>query len=111
IIDAADAAGRGVAYGTREPCHLLNVPAGGMSAFPDDPGHFLRFVQRHREDTTAADFVERRLYGEYLRSIVEEARLNAGSGLGSVSGRVVDIRPGDRSGAVVVLDDGRSFPA
>ncbi len=33
--------GPGLAYGTPSGEHLLNVPAGGMSALDDDPGHFL----------------------------------------------------------------------
>ena len=35
---------RGVAYSTRENCHLLNVGAGDMSAFPDYPDGFLRWA-------------------------------------------------------------------
>ncbi len=37
--------GRGVAYGTGWPGHRLNVAAGRMGAFPDEPGHFLAWVQ------------------------------------------------------------------
>jgi uncharacterized NAD(P)/FAD-binding protein YdhS len=33
--------GLGQAYSTENPNHLLNVPAGSMSAFPDRPTHFL----------------------------------------------------------------------
>jgi uncharacterized NAD(P)/FAD-binding protein YdhS len=32
---------RGVAYGTTDPRHLLNVRAQVMSAFPEEPGHFV----------------------------------------------------------------------
>ena len=38
--------GRGTAYSTRTSCHLLNVPAGRMSAFPEDPRHFTSLVDR-----------------------------------------------------------------
>ena len=33
--------GRGVAYSTERPEHLLNVPSGRMSAFADRPDDFL----------------------------------------------------------------------
>ena len=36
---------RGVAYGTSCPRHLLNVPAGMMSALVDEPGHFLDWLR------------------------------------------------------------------
>jgi uncharacterized NAD(P)/FAD-binding protein YdhS len=38
--------GPGLAYGTEDPLHLLNVPAKSMSAFPDEPTHFLDWVTR-----------------------------------------------------------------
>ena len=36
--------GKGVAYSTTTNSHLLNVSSGKMSAFPDDPGHLLRWL-------------------------------------------------------------------
>ena len=37
VINGRRQAGRGVAYGTRRPEHLLNVAARNMSAFRDEP--------------------------------------------------------------------------
>ena len=34
----AEQVGAGLAYGTTDPAHLLNVRASGMSAFDDEPG-------------------------------------------------------------------------
>lgn len=62
-----------MAYGTQSSHHVLNVPAGNMSAFPDDPEHFLRFAQKADAGTTAASFVPRRLYGDYLEWLLNEA--------------------------------------
>jgi uncharacterized NAD(P)/FAD-binding protein YdhS len=36
--------GRGAAYGTPHPAHLLNTRAHMMSIFPDDPDHFVRWL-------------------------------------------------------------------
>ena len=60
----------GAAYGTSSPSHLLNVPAGRMSAFPGDPEHFLHWLRRDRPDTGPGAFVPRSAYREYLRAIV-----------------------------------------
>lgn len=74
LIDPAPEAGRGVAYATRDPRHRLNVPAGGMSAYPDDSGHFTRWLCRHGEPgVTAADFATRYRYGAYLADTLGQA--------------------------------------
>jgi uncharacterized NAD(P)/FAD-binding protein YdhS len=61
--------GRGIAYGTKFESHLLNVPAGNMSAFPHDMEHFTRWVKFRRPHSSAASFVKRGLYGDYLAEI------------------------------------------
>lgn len=76
LIERADAAGLGVAYREQPDCHLLNVRAEGMSAFPDQPAHFLKWLAEHRGDealVNPAAFLPRRLYGVYLRAILAEA--------------------------------------
>ena len=65
--------GRGVAYATRYPEHLLNVPAGKMSGFPDRPDDFLDYLVARDafpgigRDTLAQTFVSRHHYAGYLR--------------------------------------------
>ena len=44
LVERSRELGAGIAYGTSHPDHLLNVRAANMSAFPDDPGHFWRWV-------------------------------------------------------------------
>ena len=74
LIDAAES-GRGVAYSTTDARHLLNVPAGRMSALPDDPEHFVGWARCQTDpclrETTLDDYVPRRSYGAYLRDTLE----------------------------------------
>lgn len=80
LLEPAVELGRGMAYLTKCPLHLLNVRAGNMSAFPDDSEHFLRWLERSRPGQYAeCSFAPRRLYGEYIRSVLDEA-LRAGQG-------------------------------
>lgn len=63
---------RGLAYGTYDPSHLLNVTAGKMSAFSDMPEDFLNWLKRHPETQhfTAGDYVPRLYYGQYLADLL-----------------------------------------
>jgi uncharacterized NAD(P)/FAD-binding protein YdhS len=71
--------GRGVAFGTELPCHLLNVPAARMSAFPDAPADFADWLSRSgaERDCAATDaglFAPRAVYGAYVESLAHAAR-------------------------------------
>lgn len=71
LIEARTEIGRGVAYSTSNPDHLLNVRVANMSAYPDEPSHFWRWLIAHgkADDLGCADpfcFVPRRLFGQYL---------------------------------------------
>lgn len=78
LIDPAPEAGRGVAYATPDPRHRLNVPAGGMSCYPDDPTHFVRWLHAHGEPAASAcDFVSRHRYGAYLADSLGQAVVRA----------------------------------
>jgi uncharacterized NAD(P)/FAD-binding protein YdhS len=101
LIERDGAPGRGVAYGTRLPEHLLNVPAARMSAFPDRPDHFADWFAQH--GGAPHDFAPRRLYGAY----VEELLAEAGDAAEIVHGEAVDVEPGER----VRLADGRTIDA
>lgn len=95
--------GRGIAYGTDLDAHLLNVPAGRMSAIPGHPGHFLEWLRPRAGDATGGSFVPRRWYGGYLESLVTEA---AESGrLKILTDRVTGISTGD-TGMTLALASG-----
>jgi uncharacterized NAD(P)/FAD-binding protein YdhS len=100
---------RGVAYGTAHAEHLLNVRAGNMSAMPDDPGHFVRWLEaRGLGDRTS--FVPRRVYGTYLGDLLEDARAAHGDRLTLVEGEAVAL---DRDGDAwrLALADGETIAA
>src|SRR5262249_2884509 len=71
LIGRGPVAGRGVAYGTQRPEHLLNVPARRMSALADDLGHFSRWFA-DRTGGTEEDYAPRMLYGDYLAGLLAE---------------------------------------
>ena len=71
LIDGSGRMGRGVAYSTMEPAHLLNVRAEGMSAWAGEPSHFAERFEREGGDRKG--FAERRLFGRYLGEILEQA--------------------------------------
>jgi uncharacterized NAD(P)/FAD-binding protein YdhS len=73
--------GRGVAYSTREDYHLLNTPAGRMSALPNDPDHFVHWIERRNELTETSwwptgavrdAYLPRRCYGDYLAELLHD---------------------------------------
>ena len=72
----AGALGRGVAYSTTRPEHLLNVAARNMSAFPDLPDHLLQWLRTRMDFDAVPDrelrekFIPRQIYGDYLRSLL-----------------------------------------
>jgi len=81
LIDTQAEAGRGVAYGTNCPHHLLNVSARRMSALPDKPTHFLDWAACRDPRLGALDFAPRSMYGEYVAEVLSTAELSARSGV------------------------------
>lgn len=77
LLNGSGRIARGMAYGTQSARHVLNVPAGNMSAFDDDPDHFVRFAQGMNPAIRGSTFVSRRVYGDYLEWILNEAERKA----------------------------------
>src|ERR1044072_4977665 len=74
LVDPAEETGRGIAYSTREPAHLLNVPAGKLSADPGDPGQFARRASGPLDRTVEPPvFVPRFVLGSYLADRLDAA--------------------------------------
>lgn len=66
LLDPAPLPGRGAAFGTTDPVHLLNVPASAMSAWPERPQHFQRWLALRTGDGGAHRFAPRATYAAYL---------------------------------------------
>jgi uncharacterized NAD(P)/FAD-binding protein YdhS len=65
----------GPAYRADSGDLLLNVRSQNMSAFPDDPAHFLRYLQNDfPEFSNPRAFVQRSIYGSYLTTIWTETK-------------------------------------
>lgn len=67
LVERQGVVGEGIAYGTRDNSHLLNVPAGRMSAWPDRPDDFVEWTARRHGEVAPTDFLPRPWFGEYVR--------------------------------------------
>ena len=76
LIEYRSKVGRGVAFGTDQPSHLLNVPAGKMGGFPDDIEHFHKWLTANGHNYDSHAFVPRKLFADYLRDLLREASEN-----------------------------------
>jgi len=72
LIEKTGVIGRGVAYDTSSDMHLLNVPASRMSIWPEDPGHFYRWLQVHHHDIGPMGFAPRSVFGSYIQHNFQE---------------------------------------
>jgi hypothetical protein len=101
LIDKQHDFGLGLAYSTPSLRHLLNVPAGKISALPDQPNHFLNWLRRnHDPAATEKTFAPRSVFGRYIQSLLKST-----SQLDREIATVVDVRL-QGSGAVLRLDNG-----
>lgn len=78
LVERRGAVGEGLAYSTGEATHLLNVPAGRMSAWPDRPDDFVQWASRRYGTVRHADFLPRQWYGEYVRESLLSTAAEAG---------------------------------
>ncbi|GAB4046884.1 FAD/NAD(P)-binding protein [Catellatospora paridis] len=104
LVDPGARPGRGLAYSTADPWHLLNSPAAAMSADPDRPDDFLRWCRQRDPRTGPADFVPRSWYGDYLTEVLRAADETAQGRLTVQRGRVARIfEPSVNGGPLTVL--------
>jgi uncharacterized NAD(P)/FAD-binding protein YdhS len=115
LVEKRPDVGRGIAYYTANPDHLLNVRAANMSAFPDQPDHFWRWLCARQDGVQSTwehcgdpfCFVPRRIYGDYIASLIAPLLSDAerSGGLRIIHGECTSIDQG-RYGVAVSLADG-----
>lgn len=116
LFEPASVLAEGIAYATPWPEHLLNVPAGKMSAFPQQPSDFLDFLLAEQAFPTlspqalAEQFVPRRLYATYLRARLEDAIARSPASIEVVAEPVLALHP-VAQGAQLQLPDGSGWQA
>jgi uncharacterized NAD(P)/FAD-binding protein YdhS len=109
LVDPSLHRARGTAFGTTDPQHLLNVAAGGMSALPEDPGHFVAWRARQHPElmTEPGVFAPRIEWGRYLDETLSRTYAHDDHvSLRHLRVRATGLRRED-SGVIVTCDDGQ----
>lgn len=102
--------GLGLAYGAAHPSHVLNVRAGNMSAFPDQPEHFAEWLAARGVANAGNAFAARVTYGTYLRELLNAAVAGSDGRLTVVRGEVTGLDQ-RADGVALALADGRRLAA
>ena len=120
LHDASGELGKGLAYGTTDRRHLLNVRSRHMSAFPDIPGDLVEWARRTGRECDVQAFLPRSDYAVYLGETLDRLRDERFS---FRTERVLDVVPaeggfelhgsggGVTRAATVVLAHGNQRPA
>jgi len=116
LFDASGAFARGVAYGTHDPSHLLNVTANRMGAFEDRSDDFYRWLLAHEAQwrslhaafaalkVTPTSFMPRMIYGTYLESLLQAAQTNKQARIERVKAEVTDAEATSQSIILTLVD-------
>lgn len=74
LIERNSRFGRGLAYATGNPRHILNVPAGRMSAFHDRPDDFVNWLASLPDAPSSGpqSFAPRQMFGAYIRALLND---------------------------------------
>jgi uncharacterized NAD(P)/FAD-binding protein YdhS len=105
VLEPRAELGRGVAFGTLDPWHRLNVPAVTMTALSEDPDDFCRWA-----GVDPTSFPDRATYGRYLAARLASAREASPVAFEHRRARTVVI-DGSASPMRVALEDGESLDA
>ncbi|MEA3117742.1 MAG: hypothetical protein QOI13_1012 [Paraburkholderia sp.] len=84
LVEPAAELGRGIAYGTADPLHRINVPSDRMSLLADDASHATRWFIEHdcldpgSTDMRGHHYVSRERYGAYVAATLHDTLAAAG---------------------------------
>lgn len=119
LVERGQRIGPGLAYGTDNARHLVNVRAENMSAFADEPDHFVQWLEalpperraEAGERTIAGTFVRRAVFGSYIQDLLREAitRQDGADNLYLVTDEATAIRPADGR-YLLETGNGRTYP-
>jgi uncharacterized NAD(P)/FAD-binding protein YdhS len=118
IVEPSSELGRGIAYGTSEPLHRINVPSDRMSLFAGDSTHATRWLTEHNAldagsgDNQGYHYVSRARYGEYVAATLHDVVAAAAAHVRVRHRRArATALHKDGSAYVVTLDDGSRLEA
>ncbi len=105
LVEPRERIGLGLAYSTPDRNHLLNVRAANMSAFPEDPNHFLSWLAGQGLPSQPDLFVSRSVYGKYLADLLSIWTSARPARFRRAHGICTDLGEGSQ-GIVAQFDDG-----
>ena len=117
LIEPSAVLGRGVAYGSHHPLHLLNVRTRDLSIRASQPGDFLNWAFRQLDqgenhtglhDALAHTFLPRQLFGEYVRQRLFETVEQRPDVEFSVMPTTARALRAERGGYLIELDRGEN---
>jgi uncharacterized NAD(P)/FAD-binding protein YdhS len=107
LIEPRTELARGLAYSTDCPNHLLNVPAGNMSALPACPSNFSEWLKTNGYPDAGPDFfASRQIYGKYLGHLLRSAAKSKPESFVRHSTEAVDIDCASGPAVRLTLGDG-----
>lgn len=93
LIEGTPNLGAGVAYSTTDESLLLNVRALQMSAYADQPNHFVEWLTSHKNQPDGEAFVPRAWFAQYLRATLMAAVNQHSDQCSIIQAMVTDIDP------------------
>lgn len=115
VVEPRERLGPGTAYTNDRPEWLLNVRSQGLSAFPDQPNHFVEWLKQNGIAEGEYGFCPRQTYGRYIEGLVQAALENTainGVRVQWLANRAVAAAPAAGGCLMrVTLDDGRELNA
>ncbi|UPL47977.1 FAD/NAD(P)-binding protein [Hymenobacter sublimis] len=72
LVEPRPVPGPGLAYTAHRPEYLLNVRSEYLSAFPEQPDHFVNWLRVTQSEPCHFSFCSRQNYGRYLQQLISQ---------------------------------------